>query len=116
MDEGAFLCIHDPKVSKRQIAKDLNCAPKNNNVESTTIKDQTYSGMWQSAIDIKMALKNADAAVILTEWEEYSQINWYQLANTMRSPSWVFDSRSIINTKNVLDAGLNFWRVGDGVI
>ena len=115
MDEGAFLCIHDPKVSKVQIAKDLNCEPKNNNVESTTIKDQDYSGIWQSAVDIKTALKNADAAVILTEWEEYSQINWFQFAKTMRRPSWVFDSRSIINPKNVVDAGLNFWRVGDGV-
>ena len=80
-----------------------------------TIQEKAYSGVWQSAIDIKTALKNADAAVILTEWEEYSQISWNQLANTMRSPSWVFDSRSIINPKNVVDAGLNFWRVGDGV-
>ena len=32
----------------------------------------------------------------------------------MRSPSWIFDARSILNTKKVKNAGLNLWRIGDG--
>ena len=34
----------------------------------------------------------------------------------MRKPAWVFDSRSIIDPKKVINSGLKFWRVGDGVI
>ena len=33
----------------------------------------------------------------------------------MVKPSWVFDSRSVINPKSIENAGINFWRVGDGV-
>ena len=45
------------------------------------------------------ALDQADAAVILTEWENYANIDWQKHAPTMRRPSWVFDTRSIINPK-----------------
>ena len=33
----------------------------------------------------------------------------------MVPPAWVFDSRSIINTDEVREAGLNLWRIGDGL-
>ena len=32
----------------------------------------------------------------------------------MRHPAWVFDARSIVNPKDVRNANLNLWRVGDG--
>ena len=57
-----------------------------------------------------------DALVILTEWEEYSKINWNLVANWMNSPGWVFDSRSIVDTNKILNNGLNLWRVGDGTL
>ena len=33
----------------------------------------------------------------------------------MVPPAWVFDSRSIVNTEEVKDAGLNLWRIGSGL-
>ena len=32
----------------------------------------------------------------------------------MRSPAWVFDTRSIVNPENVVKSNLNLWRIGDG--
>ena len=58
--------------------------------------------------------EGADAIVVLTEWEEYSLIDWENISKRMRKPSWVFDSRSIISQKEVIKANLNFWRIGDG--
>ena len=46
----------------------------------------------------------------------YSDLNWEIVAKSMRSPAWVFDSRSIVDSKKVIKAKLNFWRVGDGSI
>ncbi len=111
LDEGAILYIHDPKVKQTQITFDLKLEPKVN--DEKTLNEE---GTWYNADNIQIALNNSDAAVILTEWEEYSQINWEEFAMTMRKPAWVFDSRSIVNPKKVLDSGLNFWRVGDGLI
>ena len=46
----------------------------------------------------------------------YKKINWSKASKMMRSPAWVFDSRSIVDSKKVIKAKLNFWRVGDGSI
>ncbi len=110
LEEGAILRIHDPKVTEKQMIKDLgsnlkenipnNDFDKNNQWEKLSLEDDFY--------------KDCDAIVILTEWDEYSQINWKEVANLMKSPGWVFDSRSIVNKQNVLKSGLKFWKVGDG--
>ena len=58
--------------------------------------------------------QSADAALILTEWNEYSKINWGEVSMIMRKPAWVFDARSIVNTNLMKQTDLNFWRIGDG--
>ena len=35
---------------------------------------------------------DADAVVVLTEWEEFKSIDWEQLIKIMRQPSWIFDT------------------------
>ena len=116
LDEGAALFIHDPKVIPAQIALDLRMKPQMNNASKSSKSSSLLEGSWSSAENIDAAFKNADAVVILTEWKEYSQINWVKLSKTMRKPAWVFDARSIVNTKKVIESGLNLWRVGDGLI
>ena len=115
MDEGAILFIHDPKVTTEQIAIDLGRKPSEGDINNLNLNNSKNQGYWTSALNIDYAIKNADAAVILTEWQEYSQINWNLLSKEMRKPAWVFDARSIINPKDVIESGLNFWRIGDGL-
>ena len=57
---------------------------------------------------------DSDAVLIITEWAEYSNINWYEISKKMRSPAWVFDARSMVDPQKIKDAGLNLWRIGDG--
>ena len=113
IDEGAILFIHDPKVTKMQINRDLSNQFKNDDSSHKKHTDSDFR-RWESVENLDDALKDADAAVILTEWEEYAHINWEKMAPKMRSPSWVFDSRSILNCKKASKAGLNIWRIGDG--
>ena len=58
------------------------------------------------------AANNADAIVVLTEWEEFKQINWGEVSKIMRTPSWVIDTRNILNYENAVDNGLKVWRLG----
>ena len=46
---------------------------------------------------------------------EMPNLNWKEIAKKMLKPAWVFDSRSIVNTKEVRDSGLSLWRLGDGL-
>ena len=113
IDEGAILHIHDPKVESKQIAKDLNKEPLTRNSSSFEL-DNIEGGNWIMAALLDEVFVQSDAVLILTEWDFYSKIDWQIESKKMRSPAWVFDSRSIVNQKKVIDAGLNFWRIGDG--
>ena len=109
IDEGAVLYVHDPKVNPIQVSKDLGILDANNSPDNWRDDKVLYH-----ANTIEEAANSADAILVLTEWEEYSKINWSNISLIMRSPAWVFDARSIVDAIKVKSAGLNFWRIGDG--
>ena len=111
IEEGAYLLIHDPKVKEYQIEQDLKLKSNNLNSENKIILNQ---GGWRNVAQLYDSFKDADAIVILTEWEEYTKLDWSKIYNLMRKPSWVFDSRSITNPEEILKYKFNYWRIGDG--
>lgn len=50
------------------------------------------------------AVNNADAVVVLTEWNEFRGLNLKRIAKKMRSPRMA-DLRNVYNRQDVLDAG-----------
>ena len=108
LEEGAQLAIHDPKVEPAQMARDLQ-------QEAADAADAlSGTGSWALAGSVEEAVAGADAVLILTEWRQYRELNWQELAGRMRRPAWVFDSRAVTDPEQVRAAGLTLWRVGDG--
>ena len=70
-------------------------------------------GNWRFSNNLEI-FENTHAILVLTEWEEYKNINWENVIKKMVKPAWVFDSRSVINVDLVKKAGFNLWRLGDG--
>tara|TARA_A100001388_G_C28747664_1_gene490399 strand:+ start:145 stop:1581 length:1437 start_codon:yes stop_codon:yes gene_type:complete len=115
LEEGAFLSIHDPKVSKEQMQNDLKIEPLETSINYDEIFDFfNFEGNWIYEDTIYNAVESSDAVVVLTEWEEYTKINWEEVSNKMRRPSWIFDARSILDKKQIINNGLLLWRIGDG--
>ncbi len=115
LEEGAILSIHDPKVEKWQISKDLG-SKYLNPINNDYINENNNSNIseWSFCSTIYQAVKGSDAILILTEWDEYSFIDWERVSKMMRHPAWVFDARSITKPEQVIKFGLNLWRIGDG--
>ena len=107
LEEGAFLSIYDPKVSKEQIEKDL----KSN---SNDINNNLVKGIFVCKT-IEEAAAGSDAIVILTEWKEFKSIDWYNISKLMRKPSWLFDTRSCTNKTELIKAGINYWKLGSEI-
>ena len=105
--------IHDPKVSPSQIENDLQIKPSAEIYEENESSLNNQIGKWQFSNDLNI-FNNAHAVVVLTEWQEYRNIEWDYAAKQMARPAWVFDSRSIVNVDLVKKAGLNLWCLGDG--
>tara|TARA_B100001093_G_C26842171_1_gene1021056 strand:+ start:1951 stop:3393 length:1443 start_codon:yes stop_codon:yes gene_type:complete len=114
LEEGANLFIHDPRVSLRQIENDLSKKVTNDDHEKSIKSDIPQEAIWHFCDDLYDAARGVDAIVVLTEWEEYTKINWGKIAKLMRKPAWIFDSRSILIRDEIKKVGLNFWRIGDG--
>ena len=113
INEGAYLIIHDPKVNAKQIEKDLKITQISDENENNGKYIKSQIGHWRFSKSLNI-FGDAHAILILTEWEEYKYINWHNVVKKMVKPSWVFDSRSIVNDKEIKKAGLNLWRLGDG--
>ena len=99
-----------PLFKLNQISKDLGISVSNKDHNNKYLGE----GSWFYTNNLEDAIEGSDAILVLTEWEEYSQINWDNASKKMRRPSWVFDSRSIVVAENVKASGLNLWRIGDG--
>ena len=109
--EKAFVSIHDPKVQPSQIERCLG--RRFDNPKSTIKKQILIKENLTFDNDIDSCLLNADAAIIMTEWEEYKKIKWKSYENKMNKPGWVFDTRYILKEKDFEDSDLNFWQIGN---
>ncbi|MBW3055308.1 MAG: nucleotide sugar dehydrogenase [Prochlorococcus marinus CUG1430] len=105
IEEGAKLKIYDPKVNNLQIDMDLKNACISSNVEYS-------SDSWLVEDNLYKTANNSDALVVLTEWEEFANINWHEISCIMRSPSWLFDTRGITNKYIAKKNNINIWQVG----
>ena len=104
IENGAKLFINDPKVSALQIEKEIG-------LKQLEI-DQYSSGSWQFSSNVTTSAKDADAIVIVTEWNEYKAINWKELTSTMRKPAWIFDTRIMLSKEEMNYLDINYWQLG----
>jgi UDPglucose 6-dehydrogenase len=88
--EGASVIAYDPVAEER--AREL--LP---NVE-----------MSQSALE---ALDGADAAVLVTEWPEFAELDWGEVARRMKNPLLV-DGRNFLDPEPLRAAGLIYEGIG----
>jgi UDPglucose 6-dehydrogenase len=65
------------------------------------------------ADDAKSCLRNADLAVLVTEWMEFRNLRGEDFVSLMRSPI-VFDGRRVYNPAEMQAAGVIFGAVGLG--
>lgn len=105
--EGAKLAIFDERVSYKQIENDLQMG------ENTT-NNYFQEGSWTYSKDILEITTNADAIIILTESDKFRSLDWAEISKNMRSPSWLFDTRGIVNSKEATKNNMNVWSVGCG--
>ena len=109
LNEGAFISIHDVKVTEDIIKKNLF---ENPSILNENLKLNKFN--WEFQSNLYDAIKNSDAVVLLTEWEVYKDVDWEWVSKNVRKPFWIFDTRSLVKAKNIQNLGLNIWQLGNG--
>ena len=98
LKEGAELRFYDPKVNKKQILQEFND------------NDQKQIKICSSALQ---TADEADAIIILTEWEEFKKLDWKSIYKCMRKPAWIFDARICLNSEKLKGIGFKVWTLGN---
>ena len=109
LNEGAFLSIHDVKVNEEDIEKSL--ALDSFDFGKGFNRNEPY---WEYQSNLYKAIENSHAVILLTAWDEYKTIDWGRVSSSFKFPFWVFDTRLILDIKNLKDLGLNYWQLGIG--
>ncbi|MBN1403836.1 MAG: nucleotide sugar dehydrogenase [Opitutales bacterium] len=102
LEERANLAIYDPKVEAAQIYRDLN---RNEGDSSIIICKDQYE-----------AATNADAVLILTEWERFrsNKMDYAKVFELMRKPAFLFDGRNLTDLSAMRAIGFNAEGIGKG--
>jgi UDPglucose 6-dehydrogenase len=65
--------------------------------------------LCNSAMD---ALRGAQAAVLVTEWEEFIRLPWEEVAKLMTEPHLIFDGRNALDGHELMRLGFHYRGVG----
>ena len=103
--EGANVAIYDPQVIKDQVFIDL----ENLGVERAVLDKQVI--ICNSCQD---AAKEAHGVAVLTEWEEFKEVNFKKVYEGMFKPAFLFDGRNVIDAVAVRELGFDFYAIGKG--
>jgi UDPglucose 6-dehydrogenase len=95
LDEHVSLVVSDPKAldnARRDIGE--------------RAKDVVFE------INPYNAAKGAHAVAVMTEWEEYRNLDYKKIYDSMEKPAFIFDGRNILDHRLLYDIGFNVFPMG----
>ena len=96
--EGAKVYVYDPQVSEEQIRADVLGTGTNPNL-----------------IVVKTALEachGAHAVAVLTEWDEFKDLDFGKIHDGMLKPAFLFDGRNILPHAKLKEIGFRVFAIG----
>ena len=104
LNEQAEIVVYDPKVRTEQIYADLNFLNTRSSEENrarVTVVNTPYE-----------ATKESHAVAVLTEWDEFKELDWQKIYDEMLKPAFLFDGRRLLERKTKEVIGFEFYAIG----
>jgi UDPglucose 6-dehydrogenase len=96
--EGARVYVYDPQVPEAQIRADILGAKENPNLI-----------VVQSSLE---ACNGAHGVAILTEWDEFKDLDFQKIYDGMLKPAFLFDGRNILPHARLKNIGFRVFAIG----
>ena len=58
------------------------------------------------------AAQGAHAIAICTEWQQYRELDYKKIFDSMEKPAFIFDGRNVLDHKKLFDMGFNVFSIG----
>ncbi|SDR69247.1 UDP-glucose 6-dehydrogenase [Gramella sp. MAR_2010_147] len=104
LNEQAEIVVYDPKVKMEQIYADLDSLE--------TRSEQENRSLVSVVNDAYEATKGSHAVAVLTEWDEFKQLDWKNIYKDMLKPAFVFDGRRLLVKQTMEEIGFEFYAIG----
>ncbi|GAA4320950.1 UDP-glucose 6-dehydrogenase [Christiangramia aestuarii] len=104
LNEQAEIVVYDPKVKEEQIFADLdnlNSRSEEENRKRVTVLNDPYE-----------VCRDAHAIAVLTEWDEFKEMDWGKIYKDMLKPAFLFDGRRLLERKTKEEIGFEFYAIG----
>lgn len=111
----AEIHVYDPKVTVEQIYSDLEYLQNNRVFHSA---DERYISLEELKAKVKiysdpyLAMQKAHAVAILTEWDEFKEVDWNKVYENMYKPAFLFDGRNILDKEKIAKVGFEYKSIG----
>lgn len=106
LEEGALLQLYDPKVPAEQVFEDLEAHITDARTRALVRRNITIcSSVYQAA-------EKANAVVVMTEWDEFAQVDYKKVYDGMVKPAFAFDGRLILDGPALRKIGFDFFCIG----
>jgi UDPglucose 6-dehydrogenase len=105
LDEQAQISVYDPKVQENQIYKDLDylaTRSADENKELLKVINDPYE-----------VAKDAHGLAILTEWDEFKDLDWKRIKESMKKPAFIFDGRKLLDKQKLESLGFVYYAIGE---
>ncbi len=107
LDERALLSVYDPKVIREEMFNEFNYTL---NVNNTTLPG--LDSMVETAPSAIAAATGAHAIAIMTEWDEFTTLDYSEIFKVMSKPAFIFDGRNIVDHTKLRDIGFEVFAIG----
>lgn len=106
LSEQANIVVYDPKVSAEQMYADLDYL--------NTRSPEENRALLQVVNTPYEATQDSHAVCVLTEWDEFIQLDWEQVYQEMLKPAFLFDGRRILDHQDMEQKGFEIYTIGKG--
>ena len=100
LEEKASIRLYDPQVSEGAIR------------ESLQMKEGDHWGSLTFCDSIEDACLDSNAIVLLTEWEEFMDLDFQKIYQSMKKPAYIFDGRNLLNLRKLEEIGFRAFGIG----
>mmetsp|Transcript_31793 Transcript_31793/g.95181 ORF Transcript_31793/g.95181 Transcript_31793/m.95181 type:complete len:476 (-) Transcript_31793:158-1585(-) len=107
LQEGAKIHVFDPQVAREDmwLEMDYTCGVNASNTprleESVTTSPDAYS-----------AADGAHSLAVLTEWDEFKELDYEKIYASMAKPAFIFDGRNILDHDKLRKIGFEVHAIG----
>ena len=112
LEDKAEIHVYDPRVTREQMEKDLEYLAQQN-LEFSMIKEEMLNNLVVHT-DPYMAMHEAHAVAILTEWDEFKTYDWKRVYDNMQKPAFLFDGRNLLDREAMSGIGFEISSIGKG--